>query len=136
MTVPQIAGMYAGDRSRKDTLVEHGFRLPSARDNRPLTFEEFEDSIGQVVYTSATPGEYEQEKSGKNHIVTQIIRPTGLIEPTVEIHPVTGEGSYGGQVRDFIAEAKKEIAKKNRVLVTTLTKRTAKHTQHLSLIHI
>ena len=125
VTVPQIAGMYAGDRSRKDTLVEHGFRLPSARDNRPLTFEEFEDRIGQVLYTSATPGEYEQEKSGKKHIVTQIIRPTGLTDPTVEIHPVTGEGSYGGQVRDFIAEAKKEIAKKNRVLVTTLTKRTA-----------
>ena len=124
VTVSQIAGMYAGDRSRKDTLVEHGFRLPSARDNRPLTFEEFKEQVGAVIYTSATPNEYEREISGK-HIVEQIIRPTGLVDPLISVQPITGDGEYPGQVRDFIVEAKKEIAKKNRVLVTTLTKKTA-----------
>ncbi len=124
VTVPQISGMYAGDRSRKNTLVEHGFRLPSARDNRPLTFEEFEEQVGQVVYTSATPDEYEKRHSG-NHIVEQIIRPTGLVDPEIAVHAVTGSNTYEGQVRDFIVEAKKEIVKKNRVMVTTLTKKTA-----------
>ena len=124
VTIPQIGGMYAGDRSRKDTLVEHGFRLPSARDNRPLTFEEFEERVGPVIYTSATPDEYEKTKS-KNHIIEQIIRPTGLVDPKIEVHPVTGTKEYEGQVRDFIKEAKKEIQKKDRVMVTTLTKKTA-----------
>ena len=124
VTVSQIEGMYAGDRSRKNTLVEHGFRLPSARDNRPLTLAEFEERVGQVMYTSATPGRYEQEHSGK-HVVEQIIRPTGLVDPSVTVCPVTGDDVYEGQVRHFIAEAKKEIKKHNRVLVTTLTKKTA-----------
>ncbi|MCY4576831.1 MAG: excinuclease ABC subunit UvrB [Candidatus Kaiserbacteria bacterium] len=124
VTVPQIGGMYAGDRSRKDTLVEHGFRLPSARDNRPLTFEEFAVRVGSVIYTSATPDAYEQEHS-KGHIVEQIIRPTGLIDPKVAVHPVTGTDEYPGQVKDFITEAQKDIAKGGRVLVTTLTKKTS-----------
>ena len=124
VTVSQIGGMYAGDRSRKDTLVEHGFRLPSARDNRPLTFEEFEERVGQVIYTSATPGVYEREHS-KGYIFEQVIRPTGLVDPLVEVHPVTGGNGYKGQVRDFITEAKKDIEKGGRVLVTTLTKKTA-----------
>ena len=124
VTVPQIGGMYAGDASRKNTLIEHGFRLPSARDNRPLKFEEFEEKVGQVIYTSATPGDYEKEKSGKN-IYEQIIRPTGLLDPEVVIKPVTGNDTYPGQVKDFISEARKEIEKGHRVLVTTLTKQTA-----------
>ena len=124
VTVPQIAGMYAGDRSRKDTLVEHGFRLPSARDNRPLTFEEFEERVGPVIYTSATPDDHERKRSGE-HITEQIIRPTGLTDPLIDIHPVTGTDTYGGQVRHFIGEAKGEIEKKHRVMVTTLTKKTA-----------
>ncbi len=124
VTVPQIGGMYAGDRSRKDTLVQHGFRLPSARDNRPLTFEEFAERVGPVVYTSATPDAYEREHS-KGHIVEQIIRPTGLVDPEVAVHPVTGTDDYPGQVKDFIAEAQKDIAKGGRALVTTLTKKTA-----------
>ena len=124
VTVSQIGGMYAGDRSRKDTLVEHGFRLPSARDNRPLTFEEFEERIEQVIYTSATPDTYEREHS-KGYIIEQIIRPTGLVDPLIEVHPVTGSKNYEGQVRDFITEAKKDIEKGGRVLVTTLTKKTA-----------
>ena len=124
VTVSQIGGMYAGDRSRKDTLVEHGFRLPSARDNRPLTFEEFEERVGQVIYTSATPNVYEREHSA-GYIVEQVIRPTGLVDPLIEIHSVTGSDKYPGQVRDFIVEAEKDIAKGGRVLVTTLTKKTA-----------
>ena len=124
VTVTQIGGMYAGDRSRKNTLVDHGFRLPSARDNRPLTFEEFEERVSQVIYTSATPDAYEQEHS-EGHIVEQIIRPTGLVDPLIEVHPVTGTDEYAGQVRDFIVEAKKDIEKGGRVLVTTLTKKTA-----------
>ena len=90
VTVPQIAGMYAGDRSRKNTLVDHGFRLPSARDNRPLMFEEFEERVGSVIYTSATPNEYEKTNS-KDRIVEQVIRPTGLVDPLIEVHPVTGD---------------------------------------------
>lgn len=131
VTVPQLGGMYAGDKSRKDTLVEHGFRLPSARDNRPLKFEEFSERIGQTIYTSATPGKYENEKTEKT--VEQIIRPTGLIDPEVLVRPIQpastrrgeptrgGEkGSYkgqtrlpgyGGQVFDFISEAEKAIKK-------------------------
>ncbi len=126
VTIPQLAGMYAGDRSRKDTLVEHGFRLPSAIDNRPLQFEEFEERVGQSIYTSATPGAYEKEKSTR--LVEQIIRPTGLIDPEIFIRPIVGtkeEGGYPGQVQDFIEETEKVVAHGGRVLVTTLTKQMA-----------
>lgn len=123
VTIPQIAGMYAGDKSRKDTLVEHGFRLPSARDNRPLKFEEFEARVGQRIYTSATPGKYEGEHSQK--VVEQIIRPTGLVDPVVEVRPIQPHGKYLGQVQDFIREAEKAVEKGGRVIATTLTKRMA-----------
>lgn len=123
VTIPQIGGMYAGDQSRKNTLVEHGFRLPSARDNRPLRFEEYAKTVGQSIYVSATPGKYEYEHSST--IAEQIIRPTGLVDPTLDIRPVTGKGSYKGQVQDFIAEAGKAIKKGGRVLATTLTKKMA-----------
>ncbi len=124
VTVPQIGGMYAGDRSRKKTLVEFGFRLPSAIDNRPLQFSEFEERVGQVLYTSATPGHYELEKSA-GHVVEQIIRPTGLIDPEVLVRPIQAKGNYVGQVHDFIAEAERVIASGARVIATTLTKRMA-----------
>lgn len=124
VTVPQIGGMYAGDRSRKETLVDHGFRLPSAKDNRPLMFEEFVEEVGQVIYTSATPGTYEREKSGK-HIVEQIVRPTGLLDPVIDVRPVTAEGEYKGQVQDVLKEASATIDKGARVLITTLTKKMA-----------
>ena len=117
MTLPQVRGMYNGDRARKETLVEYGFRLPSALDNRPLTFQEFDRHINQVVYLSATPGEYELLKCPKP--VQQIIRPTGLIDPEVIVRPA----EY--QIDDLIHEIKLRVAKKQRVLVTTLTKRTA-----------
>lgn len=120
VTVPQIGGMYKGDRSRKTTLVEYGFRLPSALDNRPLTFEEFESMVDQVVYVSATPGPYEYKKSRKN-IAEQVVRPTGLRDPPIEIRPVEN------QVDDLLAEANKVAEKGNRVLVTTLTKRMAEN---------
>jgi excinuclease ABC subunit B len=127
VTIPQLGGMYAGDRSRKTTLVEHGFRLPSAIDNRPLNFPEFEARVGQCLYTSATPGTYEFEHSkGKaGQIVEQIIRPTGLVDPLIEVHPVTEVGAYKGQVKHFIEDAIKTIAGGGRVLVTTLTKQMA-----------
>lgn len=127
VTVPQIGGMYAGDRSRKDVLVEHGFRLPSARDNRPLTFEEFEARVGQVVYVSATPGPYEREKSvpPEGQVVEQIIRPTGLIDPELEVRPVTETEGFRGQVADFIDEAEVVIKRGGRALATTLTKQMA-----------
>ncbi len=129
VTVPQIGGMYAGDRSRKDNLVEYGFRLPSAVDNRPLKFDEFEERVGQVIYTSATPGAYEKEHSG-NNVVEQIIRPTGLIDPEIIVRPVTGNKLEGlafqkSQVQDFLEEAEKVIKKGMRVMVTTLTKKMA-----------
>lgn len=123
VTIPQVGGMYAGDASRKKTLVEHGFRLPSAQDNRPLKFYEFEERIGSAIYTSATPGEYEQEKS--TQIVEQIIRPTGLVDPVIEVKPVVASTNYLGQIKDFIAEAKKEIKNGHRVIATTLTKKMA-----------
>jgi excinuclease ABC subunit B len=123
VTVPQLVGMYAGDESRKKTLIEHGFRLPSARDNRPLKFDEFESRIGNVIYTSATPAEYELKKS--QNIVEQVIRPTGLVDPQIEIKPVTNKANNSGQVADFIAEAGKEIKKGGRVIATTLTKKMA-----------
>jgi excinuclease ABC subunit B len=123
VTIPQIGGMYAGDKSRKDTLIEHGFRLPSARDNRPLKFDEFEERVGQTIYTSATPGDFERENS--EQIVEQVIRPTGLVDPEVTVRPVQAKSSYRGQVQDFIAEAEQEVAKGNRVIATTLTKKMA-----------
>lgn len=123
VTIPQIGGMYFGDRSRKDTLVEHGFRLPSAKDNRPLKFEEFQKRVGQTIYTSATPADYERENSQKT--VEQIIRPTGLIDPEVVVRPIQEKGKYKGQILDFIAEAEKAIAKGGRVIATTLTKKMA-----------
>jgi excinuclease ABC subunit B len=117
--------MYAGDRSRKENLIEYGFRLPSAVDNRPLKFDEFQARIGQTIYTSATPGEYEREHS-KGHIVEQIIRPTGLIDPEILVRPVTGTLEGGkGQVQDFMDEAQKVVQKGARVMVTTLTKKMA-----------
>ena len=118
VTVPQIGGMYAGDRSRKLTLVEHGFRLPSALDNRPLNFEEFEGRVGQTLYVSATPGFYEIKKS-PGRVVEQVIRPTGLTDPELEIRPIRG------QVDDLMGEIKARAARNERVLVTTLTKKMA-----------
>jgi len=124
VTVPQIGGMYAGDRARKETLIEFGFRLPSALDNRPLMFEEFEGRVGQVLYTSATPGPYERGKSGKQ-VVEQIIRPTGLLDPVIDVSPVTSQKNYPGQVQDVIEEIAGTVKRGNRVLVTTLTKKMA-----------
>jgi excinuclease ABC subunit B len=115
-TVPQLHGMYHGDRSRKETLVEYGFRMPSALDNRPLTFEEFEHRMGQMVYVSATPGPYELTKSA-GVVVEQIIRPTGLVDPPVEIRPVKG------QIDNLLHEIRERVSRGERVLVTTLTKR-------------
>lgn len=143
VTLPQLHGMYAGDQSRKSTLVEYGFRLPSAKDNRPLRYEEFEERVGDVVYVSATPGTYERETS--DQIVQQIIRPTGLLDPMLEVRKVTGredakakpsvgsktdgrptpQAGYRGQVHDFIEEAVKDVKTGGRVLVTTLTKKMA-----------
>ena len=116
ISIPQIGGMYFGDRSRKETLVGYGFRLPSALDNRPLKFEEFEKRVKQAIYVSATPANYEMEKS-KGHIVEQIIRPTGLMDPAIEVRPAKT------QVDDLLGEIRKRVDKKERVLVTTLTKR-------------
>ncbi|MBI4156056.1 MAG: excinuclease ABC subunit UvrB, partial [Candidatus Zambryskibacteria bacterium] len=153
VTVPQIAGMYEGDASRKKTLVEFGFRLPSAKDNRPLKFAEFEQRVSQTIYTSATPAEYEKEHS--QQIVEQVIRPTGLVDPIVEVRPIVGsprsdseislgagglpaqagaatrspsassESSYPGQIKDLIAEIEKAVKKGGRVIATTLTKKMA-----------
>ena len=117
VTVPQIRGMYNGDRSRKETLVEYGFRLPSAKENRPLRFDEFEAIQNQVLYVSATPGPYEMSRS--QNVVEQIIRPTGLVDPKITIRPVQG------QVEDLLGEVRKKVAKDQRILVTTLTKRMA-----------
>jgi len=117
MTLPQIRGMYHGDRSRKETLVEYGFRLPSALDNRPLNFPEFEQRVNQVIYTSATPADYEYKHS--QQVVEQLVRPTGLLEPTVEIKPTKG------QIDDLLGQIKTRVDKGERCLVTTLTKRMA-----------
>ena len=117
MTVPQVRGMFNGDRSRKEVLVDYGFRLPSALDNRPLTFDEFEDHMGYTIYTTATPGPYELKKA--DQIVEQIIRPTGLVDPEVEVRPIEG------QVDDLIAEIRQRVEGGERTLVTTLTKRMA-----------
>jgi len=117
MTIPQVRGMFNGDRSRKETLVDYGFRLPSALDNRPLTFDEFEEHMGFTIYTSATPGPYELGRA--NQVVEQIIRPTGLVDPEVEVRPVEG------QVDDLIGEIHQRVERGERTLVTTLTKRMA-----------
>lgn len=127
VTIPQLNGMYAGDRSRKNTLVEYGFRLPSAVDNRPLKFTEFEQNVGQRIYTTATPGKFEYEQLKKSNIpmVEQVIRPTGLVDPMIDMRPVVESGKYRGQVKDFIEEAVKVIKGGARVLTTTLTKKMA-----------
>ena len=117
-TIPQVRGMYNGDRARKESLVEYGFRLPSAFDNRPLKFDEFEQRISQCIFVSATPAEYEKEKSNGN-IVEQIIRPTGLLDPKIEVKPVTN------QVDDLVEQIRQRVEKEERVLVTTLTKKMA-----------
>ncbi|MDI6592094.1 MAG: helicase-related protein, partial [Patescibacteria group bacterium] len=119
MTLPQLHAMANQDRARKETLIEYGFRLPSAIDNRPLTFEEFEERIKQVIYVSATPAEEERKKATKKYIVEQLIRPTGLLEPSIEIRPTKN------QVKDLIEEIKKRVEKRQRILVLTLTKRLA-----------
>ena len=117
MTIPQVRGMYAGDQSRKTTLVDYGFRLPSAKDNRPLNFQEFESKIDQMLFVSATPGDYEKEHELLR--AEQIIRPTGLLDPQISVRPVEG------QIDDLVSEVNKETAKGNKVLITTLTKRMA-----------
>jgi len=117
VTIPQLGGMYKGDRSRKQTLVEYGFRLPSALDNRPLRFDEFEKLMPQSIFTSATPGPYEMEHCSR--VVDQVVRPTGLIDPELEVRPV------GTQVDDLLSEIRKRVEKNERILVTTLTKRMA-----------
>ncbi|HAA03069.1 MAG TPA: excinuclease ABC subunit B, partial [Syntrophobacteraceae bacterium] len=130
ITVPQLFGMYRGDRSRKETLVRYGFRLPSALDNRPLSFEEFQGKVNQVIYVSATPGPFELSRT-EGHVVEQIIRPTGLVDPVIEVRPA----DY--QVDDLIKEIRKRVDAKQRVLVTTLTKRMAEDlTEYLAELHI
>lgn len=124
VTIPQLRGMYAGDASRKRVLIEHGFRLPSALDNRPLRWEEFDTRVGQLVYVSATPGEFERETSER--IAEQVIRPTGLIDPAIDVRPVRMiDGGYAGQVQDFIAETREAVDRGGRVIATTLTKKMA-----------
>ncbi|MCB9815604.1 excinuclease ABC subunit UvrB [Candidatus Nomurabacteria bacterium] len=127
VTIPQLNGMYAGDRSRKNSLVEFGFRLPSAVDNRPLMYSEIDERLGNRIYTTATPGKHEYEKLKENGLkpVEQVIRPTGLIDPEIDVRPIVQEGSYPGQIKDFIEEAEKIIKGGARVLVTTLTKKMA-----------
>ncbi|MBS9335407.1 excinuclease ABC subunit UvrB [Fructobacillus sp. M1-13] len=117
VTMPQVRGMYNGDRARKQTLVDYGFRLPSALDNRPLQLPEFEDHVNQIIYMSATPGDYELERVPKKDVVEQIIRPTGLLDPEIEVRPVMG------QIDDLVGEINKRIEKNERVFITTLTKR-------------
>lgn len=119
MTMPQVRGMYNGDKARKQVLIDHGFRLPSASDNRPLKLEEFEGKLNQTLYVSATPADYEVEKAGEDDIVEQIIRPTGLLDPTVEVRPIEG------QIDDIISEINDRIEREERVFITTLTKRMA-----------
>jgi len=123
VTVPQIRGMFAGDQARKNNLIEYGFRLPSARDNRPLRFSEWQDRVGSVIFTSATPGEYESEHSAA--VVEQVIRPTGLVDPEIIIRPIVEKAGHPGQVADFIAESVKIVKQGGRILVTTLTKKMA-----------
>jgi excinuclease ABC subunit B len=130
VTIPQITGMYGGDRSRKMNLVEFGFRLPSAIDNRPLNFNEFENVIGQTIFVSATPGEYELEKTD-GLIVEQVVRPTGLLDPPIEVRPTKN------QIDDLLDEIAMQVEKGDRVLVTTLTKKMAEEMdRYLSKINI
>ena len=129
-TIPQVRAMYNGDRARKESLVKYGFRLPSAFDNRPLTFNEFEERINQVVFVSATPADYENEHSG-NNVVEQIIRPTGLLDPKIEVKPVTN------QIDDLLEQIRIRVERKERVLVTTLTKKMAEDlTEYLKSLDI
>lgn len=123
IAIPQIGGMYEGDRSRKMVLVEHGWRLPSALDNRPLNFKEFEERVGQAVFTSATPGDFERKNSSA--VVEQIIRPTGLVDPKIILRPVYDKIKNRSQVDDLLGEIEKAVSSKDRVIVTTLTKKTA-----------
>lgn len=123
VTIPQIGGMYAGDQARKKTLVEFGFRLPSAMDNRPLRDTEFHERVGQMIFTSATPSVYEKENS--EQVVEQVIRPTGLIDPEISVRAILEKGNYKGQIQDFISETKTAIKKGGRVIATTLTKKMA-----------
>lgn len=123
VTLPQLRAMYNGDRARKQTLVDFGFRLPSALDNRPLRYEEFLERIGPIIFTSATPAEYEREVS--EAIVEQVIRPTGLVDPQVSVRPIRARGDYLGQIRDFIQEAVREAQTGRRIIATTLTKKMA-----------
>jgi excinuclease ABC subunit B len=127
VTIPQLNGMYAGDRARKENLVEFGFRLPSAVDNRPLRFSEFQERVGQQIYTTATPGKYELAELKKSGLkpIEQVIRPTGLVDPIITVKPIIEKEHYPGQVQDFILEAEATIKSGARVLVTTLTKRMA-----------
>lgn len=117
-TIPQVKAMYNGDRARKESLVNYGFRLPSAFDNRPLTFKEFEERINQVVFVSATPADYEKEHA-KDNVIEQIIRPTGLLDPKIEVKPVEN------QIDDLLEQIRIRVERKERVLVTTLTKKMA-----------
>lgn len=129
-TIPQVKAMYNGDRARKESLVNYGFRLPSAFDNRPLTFNEFEERVNQVVFVSATPADYEKEHS-QNNVVEQIIRPTGLLDPKIEVKPVEN------QIDDLLEQIRIRVAKKERVLVTTLTKKMAEDlTEYLKGLEI
>ena len=129
-TIPQVKAMYNGDRARKESLVNYGFRLPSAFDNRPLTFKEFEEKINQVVFVSATPADYEKEHA-KDNVVEQIIRPTGLLDPKIEVKPVTN------QIDDLLEQIRIRVERKERVLVTTLTKRMAEDlTEYLKSLDV
>ena len=128
MTMPQIRGMYKGDRSRKEMLVEHGFRLPSALDNRPLTIEEFQERVPQINYISATPADYERERSSR--IVEQIIRPTGLLDPIVEVRPIEG------QIDDLLSEINKRVERNERVFITTLTKKMSEDLTEIGRAHV
>ena len=129
-TIPQVRAMHNGDRARKESLVNYGFRLPSAFDNRPLKFDEFEQRLNQVIFVSATPADYEEEHS-KENIVEQIIRPTGLLDPKIEVKPVTN------QIDDLIEQIRIRVEKKERVLVTTLTKKMAEDlTEYLKNLEI
>ena len=129
-TIPQVKAMYNGDRARKESLVNYGFRLPSAFDNRPLTFKEFEERTNQVVFVSATPADYEKEHS-KDNVVEQIIRPTGLLDPKIEVKPVTN------QIDDLLEQIRIRVERKERVLVTTLTKQMAEDlTEYLKSLDI
>jgi excinuclease ABC subunit B len=123
ITIPQIRGMYAGDRSRKESLVKYGWRLPSALDNRPLKFPEFEQRIGQAIFTTATPGDFEMRKSSQ--VAEQIIRPTGLIDPEIEIRPAFDKKRNYSQIDDIVEEVRKVATQKERAIINTLTKRQA-----------